>query len=318
MVQISKEWLEKKYLEEGLSERRIGKLIGLDGGGVHYWLKKYGIPTRPLGGPGNHVKLTKSALEFLEGNLLGDGGIYPHSHSSATYKHGSSQLGFLQDYIMPSLSQFGIEQSGPIRSQISVYTKRPVYLYTSRAYRELLALQRRWYRPSNKKGRRFEKHVPEDLVLTPTVLLNWFIGDGSIRQSSWRTSLSGLTFFTNSFAMGEVELLCDKLCKLGLRAKLYKIKNHGKRQPTIVFTDIGTIKHFFEIIGSCPEAARPYYQYKWPDPERLVNHNPRKLSHQDVLDIRNSKLPARELARKYGVHRATIYKVKRGATGGPL
>ena len=42
----TKEWLEKKYWEEGLTLREIGELLGISGTAVKEWFKKYRIPTR--------------------------------------------------------------------------------------------------------------------------------------------------------------------------------------------------------------------------------------------------------------------------------
>jgi 5-methylcytosine-specific restriction endonuclease McrA len=46
---VGKEWLEDKYLSEGLDANAIAKIVGRDGKTVWSWLKMHGIPTRPRG-----------------------------------------------------------------------------------------------------------------------------------------------------------------------------------------------------------------------------------------------------------------------------
>lgn len=42
----NKEWLKKKYIDEGLSTGKIGKLCGVDAKTIWSWMKKYNIPCR--------------------------------------------------------------------------------------------------------------------------------------------------------------------------------------------------------------------------------------------------------------------------------
>lgn len=41
-----KEWLTRKYSEEGLSLHQIGKLCGVDAKNIQYWMRKFKLPTR--------------------------------------------------------------------------------------------------------------------------------------------------------------------------------------------------------------------------------------------------------------------------------
>lgn len=43
---ITKDWLEKKYTDEGLSTYKIAKIVNRDPKRVYEWLKDYNIPTR--------------------------------------------------------------------------------------------------------------------------------------------------------------------------------------------------------------------------------------------------------------------------------
>ena len=46
---VTKEWLEQKYLTEGLDCVQIGKIVSRDPKSVWNWMKDFGIPTRPRG-----------------------------------------------------------------------------------------------------------------------------------------------------------------------------------------------------------------------------------------------------------------------------
>lgn len=41
-----KEWLTRKYVEEGLSLHQIGKMCGVDAKSIQYWMNKFDLPTR--------------------------------------------------------------------------------------------------------------------------------------------------------------------------------------------------------------------------------------------------------------------------------
>ena len=46
---VTREWLENKYVIEGLDCVQIGRIVGRDPKSVWSWLKDFGIPTRPRG-----------------------------------------------------------------------------------------------------------------------------------------------------------------------------------------------------------------------------------------------------------------------------
>ncbi len=45
----NKEWLYQKYIVEELDCVQIGKIVSRDPGTIHYWMRKFDIPTRPRG-----------------------------------------------------------------------------------------------------------------------------------------------------------------------------------------------------------------------------------------------------------------------------
>ncbi len=62
---VTREWLNQKYIVEGLDTTQIGHLVGRDPKSVWNWLKDFGIPTRPRG--------AATATRFESGHKRGVG-----------------------------------------------------------------------------------------------------------------------------------------------------------------------------------------------------------------------------------------------------
>ncbi len=157
-----KEWLEKKYWEEELSKSNIGKLCGVDHSSISYYLKKYNISERSLSesvhlARANRCNLSWEAIEWINGELLGDGSLtttakkndLPSKNLSALFRYSSKHKEYI-NYISNTLKSFGIQQSGKI---IKYYNKKQetyCYKYNSYSYKELMSIYRQWY-PEGKK-----------------------------------------------------------------------------------------------------------------------------------------------------------------------
>ncbi|GAI49993.1 unnamed protein product, partial [marine sediment metagenome] len=127
----------------------------------------------------NHVSLSEEALEFLNGELLGDGHLQEYSFV-AKYSHTSKHRQYLE-WLRDKLLLFGINPSGEIlgysyntfkdkRYKDTIYTS---FRYYSKSYLELKELKKIWY-PSPESVKR----VPLDIELAPTTLRQWYMGDG--------------------------------------------------------------------------------------------------------------------------------------------
>ena len=303
---IDRHWLEEQHVQNNLTQSQIGEMLGVSGSTVGIWLKKYGVSKESPYTTGNHVHLTPNTLQFIEGNLLGDGALDAPSKISARYLHGSKFRSFLSNYLRPKLLKYGFKPSGQI------YKDERTYYFVTKAYRELADLWQKWYQPSTKKGRRFEKHVPDDLILTPSVLREWHIGDGCLMRDSQRKnhSVRAVRLSTNGFTLPEVELLAEKLTDIGIQSTVRLQKNYSRPVGWVIFlTGLKSIIPFFDTIGSCPLELIPIYGYKWPLPDELHNHAI-KLSEDDARSIRQSQMPVNDLAAKYHVCRTTIWLVK--------
>ena len=256
-----KDVLQDLYRNKKLSTYQMAELYKIDRSTIDYWLKKHNIPLRSYGerihlGNANYCGLTKEALEWLNGELLGDGCLQSQSNYSARFAYGSKYDNYI-NYISDTLSDFGIKQSGKIIKQIvkgakgkSFKEDRATYSYNSLNYEDLLSLYRKWY--PNKK-----KIVPKDIKLVPVTVRQWYIGDGSLIFRYNRQSY--ITLATCGFIIEDVEFLVRKLNELGLKAT---------RQPAwnVIHISTYSVKDFLNYIGKCPVEC---YKYKWDLNRRL-------------------------------------------------
>ena len=242
-----KDWLKRQYLDEELSTTQIAQLCNCSDETIRYWLTKHNIPIRSWSkaghlARGNYCDLSEKAKQWIDGELLGDGRLHSHSKWSALFSYGSKYLEYI-NYISDTLKSFGIKQAGKIRKYY--YKKLSYYYYNSLSYAELLIIRKRWY-PDNKK-----KIIPRDLKLTPLLLRQEYIGDGSlVHRKKHRPSI---VLSTCGFPIKNVEWLVDELGKKGFKAT---------RRPSNNIINISTYstKDFLQYIGNCPVKC---YQYKF-------------------------------------------------------
>lgn len=251
----NKEWLYDKYWNEELSQEKIGGLCGTTRSTVRYWLKKFNISQRSFSesvhlARANHCKLSQEAIEWISGELLGDAcltttakkGDLPSKNLSVLFRYGSKHEEYI-NYISRMLKSFGIKQSGKIRRYIDRRRGNIAYHYNSLSYTELVSIYNKWY-PDGKKV------IPEDLKLTPLILRQHYIGDGSLIHQK-------VTIFivlsTCGFLINDVNKMIKKINELGLKAT---------RQPSMntILISSYSVKDFLNYIGKCPVDC---YRYKW-------------------------------------------------------
>lgn len=238
----NRDWLEKKYINEKLSDLKIAKLCKVDHNTIWYWRKKFNIATRPQGeaihlANGNHCSLSQEAVEWIDGELLGDAYLAPSSNYSAQIYYTSKFLEYCE-YIKDVLKSFGIYQIGKIY-KYSLY-----YYYYSKRYAELLPLRKKWY-PKGKKI------VPKDLKLTSLTCRQWYIGDGSLVHTI--DSKPCIQLYTCGFPIFDVEWLKEQLIELSFKVTRESSEN-------IIRISTKSTKDFLNYIGPCPVEC---YQYKW-------------------------------------------------------
>jgi len=155
------------------------------------------------------IPISDITVEFIEGELLGDGCIMPISNSKETkmayYCHSSKYYEYVDwlDYIF---SSEGLVRSGEIlRDEVEFNESHSVvYRYSTIACIELMGLRKKWYDENGKK------EVPNSLSFTPTMIRQWFIGDGVVKPDG------AIYFCTQSFSLNSLNILKREFKKIGI------------------------------------------------------------------------------------------------------
>lgn len=239
----NKVWLQKKYLKEKLSQRQIGRLCNTSNVLICYWMKKFNIFARSNhSSQANHCNLSQEAIEWIDGELLGDGCLRSGSSYSARFDYASKHYEYII-YISRTLESFGIKQSGRIRKKINKKWGNISYSYVSLSYVELLPIRKKWY-PNDKKI------VPKDIKLTPLTCRQWYIGDGSLINRE--VSKIQIVLATYGFFINDVKKLVKGLIGLGFITT--------RRNCNTIHISIYSVKSFLDYIGECPVNC---YKYKF-------------------------------------------------------
>lgn len=252
--------LKKLYCEEKMSTTQItsrsleffGKKMSV--APIYTALKRNGIQIRSKSESISVSKckldqeksfLNEDLISWIDGFLLGDGSISPNKNkTNARFAMGSTEkewtefaISKFSDYSPSIPKQYGKKRdNAPNLSWTSMTCHHP----------DILSQYNRWY-PENGN-----KKVPEDVRLTPSSILLWYLGDGSITKSgvSYVVRLA-----TCSFSPEEIEdILIPKLKGMGLSCKRDVYKNDIKFATE-------SVKRFFEIIGSSSPIS--CYRYKF-------------------------------------------------------
>ena len=244
----NKEWLEKKYIEEELTMRQIGTLCEMNYNAIRNDLLKLNIPIRSRSeaihiAKANSCDISKKAIEWINGELLGDGCLYSHTRYSADFRYTSKYLEYI-NYISKTLKSFGIKQSGKIRKYYYKKYNCYTYHYCSLSYIELLPIYRQWY-PNDKKS------VPKNIKLTPITNRQWMIGDGSLRIR--KEGKPYIRLSTYGYSQLDVKFLKNQLINLGFKTTRELVDN-------VINISTKSTKDFLNYIGKCPVEC---YQYKF-------------------------------------------------------
>jgi len=239
-----------QYVTQKKSSEQIAKELGMGSSAIASWLEILGIPKREMGerhhlAKANHVELTDEAVQFIEGQLLGDGYLHSSNQFSASYQHGSKYKGYCE-WLSTTFARYGIRQCGNIRKNL-VLGKYDSYQYASLAYAELRAIRERFY-PEGKKI------IPADLEITHLVLREWYVGDGSLAYP--KSGRPAIKLATCSFTKEDVARVADKLRDIGLR-----VTHHSHKYERLLISAY-SVDRFLEYIGPPPEGI-PMYHYKW-------------------------------------------------------
>ena len=268
-LNITPEWLYNEYINNKKNIRYIADELGVSRQCIIRYVKKFNIPKRTQSEENllvlsNHINLSNVAKEFIYGELLGDGHLDNNPHSSSI-NYSTKHKKYLV-WLSKQLDNFGIIQSGKINKRTNGVFKGNSFRYRSKYYVELKNIRKYFY-PYN------IKIVPEDLQLTPLMVKQWYIGDGSlikIWNKKYKKYYYSLFLHTNGFTKEESETLSNKLnVMINIKSKVvrhYIGKNNklAKRNEYWHIRIPGTyVKNFLDYIGKCPKEIENIYGYKW-------------------------------------------------------
>lgn len=252
---------------------------------------------------GDQVDEIKSSLsdiqkDVLYGALLGDGCLVKHKHginAAFSYLSKSRQhVEFVMNYFKEYWKNKEITDDSYLDHRTNkIYSSSRVRTYVSSEFTEEYS---RWYHSG-------EKHIPEDLKLTPTVCLIWYIGDGCICNLKRTQSIK---LATQCFTKDEQErILIPQLQDFEAKLMMADISKRGEQQY-FIYIPKRKIKKFLEYIGPCPFSD---YQYKWDYKEYknfCLSQHPEFI--QTMIDYFNSGMSAKAIAKLLEVDRSTIVK----------
>jgi hypothetical protein len=263
-----KDWLICQYIDNNLSTVDISNLIGCNHGQVYTRLQRYNIPIRSRS-EGHRVKRDDSQYQFIfnqeviEGSLLGD------AHFKRIENREDSYPSFVKnninyDHILFVAKHLFVHNWELRISEIENkgnYNGKNQFKVATWSEIELKPLYQRWYPEWNN----YKKVIPYDINVTPTVLLHWFMDDGSSfhRRKNSPTKQIYIEFYCQSFNREELSNLCDIINhKFDLKAAPHLHQRHGiiKGTGMEVIIPQSKSRDFYDIIGPCPV---PSFQYKW-------------------------------------------------------
>lgn len=195
---------------------------------------------------------------MFEGAILSDGGLYPGGQLDMT-QSGREHLDWLY-HVGVALGRLGVivcpgypKLKYPSRVYPDGSTRKAVYRLTTRTS-EFLKLQRgRWY-PDD------VKEVPEDLLLTPATLANWFVGDGGSDRDKRQPITVYVRLATHSFNEHSVRILGRQLQELRIRTgKPTRYNNVASGSGLRMRISQGSVDHFMSLVGPYIQENLPSY-----------------------------------------------------------
>lgn len=243
-------WLKEKYLREGLSSTQIAKICDVYASTILRWLIKYDIKRRNnsysvhIRENKNTVNLSYEAKQFIYGELLGDGHLTKGSKYACLFSYASRHNEYLE-WLSSKLNDFGIEQSNKIYERI--IKEKKYFQYFSKSYPELKEIRNIFYPDGI-------KIIPNKIEITPLLLRQWYIGDGSLIKPSKRrwNGKPYIKIAALGFNREDLQNIITKINNIGLRCTLNKDK--------IIQFSVYSTKDFLKYAGDCPVKC---YQYKW-------------------------------------------------------
>jgi hypothetical protein len=295
---LTKEVLERLYLQEGMTESEIAALYGTYQMKVSRLRKAWGIPT--LGKTGRITKalppLTELQRELLTGSLLGDGYMVESGGQTARFaeSHGESQSEYL-------LWKKGLLEAYALTTTVTekrdgdkVFRGLRLNGVSCEALREFYDL----FYPVPDRKRKF----PADLYkrMTPFVLAVWYMDDGSLAKGCHPR----ISFGLDEESLGHALRALRKL-------RLSPVVHQGHGAWDITFP--GQSDKFFRLVGPHVPACM---NYKLPSSSerREADRNAKRLTADRARVLYEGGMSFADIARMFDVGRSTARRRVAGSS----
>ncbi len=301
-------YLKRRREDLGMTQRELAEQISAGGrNNVSNWEREVTMPQEYLevaeilgidprwfqdekrgnGGISNYVEggLSDSAIEIVEGGLLGDGSLSKNEAHSPLYTQDSMDRRYVS-WLKDELEDHGIAASA-LRENDKKWNN--THSLKTLCYPEFEELEDRWYddiddvldelddedeveriRKKKEQGHDRVKRVPEDLEMTPQKLLHLHLGDGSLLRKEG-TGRGGarphVALYVNGFLRDDIENISDSLQEHGIDTAVHKNKDDYALK---VLQD--DVADYYGFLPDVPEELAEVesskgYQFsrKWPE-----------------------------------------------------
>jgi len=240
----------------------------------------------------NSMPLNAEMMERIEGELLGDGCLIRRNYQSKfSFTNSKKEYTF---WLAELFVKSGIDLTGSGAYKDVYFHKNWDKWYTRYNFSTLCSIQfkdleTKWYKER-------KKMVPEDLIISPNLVLHWFLGDGSLPRQEYAI------FCTDGFSLEEVSILSEKLNEaINIKSS---VMPYGKYHR--LFVPKTSVPKLLEYVGKPPICA---LAYKWKlNPIGRINHK-MDISKQTLYKLYIKDGLTRVLvAEKLGCAKSTIDK----------
>jgi hypothetical protein len=254
-----RQWLYEHYIDKKLGTKKICKLAGAKTpNSVRQSLIRFNMPLRSISEGLTCNREDDGFIfdqEILNGCLLGDGFLRSYNKKSDhSYPYFSKRnihydhVLFVADQIFSNNHEKRIQES----SELFLGKYRTIFQLRTLSHKKLLRYFREWY-PPNKN---YKKTIPDSLVLTPTVLLHWFLDDGCSYRRKRKTRQIIITFCSECFSLQEQNKIQEQFqSRFGIKTWLHETKSGHRIEMSQSYAD-----KFYNVVGRCPV---PSMAYKW-------------------------------------------------------
>lgn len=204
--------------------------------------------------------LTEQHKQIIDGMLLSDGSLYKFATPALTLTTIHKAFAEHFQTILPFSSRIDFTPASTRhRKDGKIISCKPLYFYKSHVDCSLHYFYNRWYND--------KKVIPVNLVITPSVLLYWFLGDGFSLVYPGTQKLHTIGLSTNGFTLEENEHLSELLKVAHPNLKALVKPHMGSHR--LMFTTQKAMGAFYDFVDSCPIEC---FLYKW---KTLIIERPR-------------------------------------------